>query len=87
MNLCVCDCVCMCVVCMYYNQDLRKLSALKLQIESKAARVKRCEARAHLAQEELVKMRKTPGMCDWVGAWVGGLLGGCVVEAQIKRGM
>ena len=44
-----------------YNQQLRKVSLLKLQLESKASRVVRCETRAQVAQEELVKLRKTPG--------------------------
>ncbi len=44
-----------------YNQQLRKLSTLKLQLDSFASRVTRCEARAELRREALTKLKKTPG--------------------------
>jgi len=45
-----------------YNIGLRKLEALALQVDSKVARVKRCEVRAEVARESLVKLKKTPGI-------------------------
>jgi hypothetical protein len=45
-----------------YNQQLRKVSALKLELDSKATRVARCEARAEIRREALVKLKKTPGL-------------------------
>ena len=45
-----------------YNQQLRKLSTLKLQLDSFASRVTRCEARAELRREALTKLKKTPGL-------------------------
>lgn len=44
-----------------YNQQLRKLSTLKLELDSKASRVVRCEAREELRREALTKLKKTPG--------------------------
>jgi hypothetical protein len=45
-----------------YNQQLRKLSTLKLDLDSKSSRVVRCEARAELRREALTKLKKTPGL-------------------------
>ena len=45
-----------------YNQELRRHATLKLQVESNATRVERCERRAEAAREALVKLKKTPGI-------------------------
>ena len=51
-----------------YNQQLRKVSMLKLDLDSKATRVARCEARAELRREALVKLKKTPGLILFAAA-------------------